>query len=97
VTLYDRLMGLAPSPVVALNRAIAVAHRDGAERGLEELRAIGDPDRLASYPFYPAAFGELELRRRNRDEARQRFQTALALARSPAERKFLETRIRACD
>jgi RNA polymerase sigma-70 factor (ECF subfamily) len=97
VSLYDRLMTIAPSPVVALNRAIAVAQRDGAERGLEELRAVGDRDRLAHYPFYSAAFGELELRRGNHDEARQRFQTALALARNPAERRFLETRIRACD
>jgi RNA polymerase sigma factor (sigma-70 family) len=97
VSLYDQLMTIAPSPVVALNRAIAIAQRDGAEHGLEELRAIDDRDRLANYPFYPAAFGELELRRGNRGGARQCFQAALALARNPAERKFLEKRIRACD
>ncbi len=97
VSLYDRLMIIAPSPVVALNRAIALAQRDGAERGLEALRALDDRDRLANYPFYPAAFGELELRRGNRGDARQCFQAALALARNPAERKFLEKRIRACD
>jgi RNA polymerase sigma factor (sigma-70 family) len=97
VSLYDRLMTIAPSPVVALNRAIAVAQRDGAERGLEELHAIGDRDRLANYPFYPAAFAELQLRRGNRDAARQHFQHASALARNPAERTFLEKRIRACD
>ena len=96
VSLYNRLMTIAPSPVVALNRAIAVAQRDGAERGLRELQAIDDRDRLANYPFYPAAFGELELRCGNRDGARQRFQTALVLARNPAERKFLEKRISAC-
>jgi RNA polymerase sigma factor (sigma-70 family) len=97
VSLYDRLMTIAPSPVVALNRAIAVAQRDGAERGLEALHTIGDRERLANYPFYPAAFGELELRRGKRAAARQRFQTALALARNPAERTFLEKRIQACD
>ena len=97
VSLYDRLMTIAPSPVVALNRAIALGQRDGAERGLEELRAIGDPERLARYPFYPAAFGELELRRGNRKAARQHFQAALALARNPAERRHLDKRIRACD
>jgi RNA polymerase sigma-70 factor (ECF subfamily) len=97
VSLYDRLMIIAPSPVIALNRAIALAQRYGAERGLEELRTIGDRHRLANYPFYPAAVGELELRRGNRHDARQRFQAALALARNPAERKFLEKRIRACD
>jgi RNA polymerase sigma factor (sigma-70 family) len=97
VSLYDRLMAIAPSPVVALNRAIALAERDGVERGLDELRAIGDQARLANYPFYPAAFGELELRRKRYDDAREHFRTALALARNPAERRFLEKRIRACD
>jgi predicted RNA polymerase sigma factor len=48
-------------------------------------------------PFYPAAFGELELRRRNHEDARQCFQTIFALARNPAERRFLEKWIRACD
>ena len=95
VSLYDRLMAIAPSPVVALNRAIAIAQRDGAERGLEALHAIDDRERLASYPFYPAALGELELRRGNRAGA-QHFQAALALARNAAERKFLEKRISAC-
>ena len=97
VSLYDRLMTVAPSPVVALNRAIALAERDGADCGLEALRAIGDRDRLDNYPFYPAASGELELRRGNRDAARQHFQHASALARNSAERKFLEKRIQACD
>jgi RNA polymerase sigma-70 factor (ECF subfamily) len=96
VSLYDRLMTTAPSPVVALNRAIAIGERDGAERGIEELHAIGDRDRLDRYQFYPAAMGELELRRGNRDLAQDHFQAALALARNPAERRFLEKRVRAC-
>jgi len=93
VSLYDRLMDVAPSPVVALNRAIAVAERDGAERGLEALRTIADHERLASYPFYPAALGELELRAGNRDRAREHFNAALGLARNSAERRFLEERL----
>jgi RNA polymerase sigma factor (sigma-70 family) len=97
VSLYDRLMDVAPSPVVALNRAIAVAERDGAEHGLEELHAIADRDRLSSYPFYPAAIGALELRRGNREGAREQFQTALGLARNATERRFLERRLRSCD
>jgi predicted RNA polymerase sigma factor len=96
VSLYETLMEIRPSPVVALNRAIAVAERDGPERGLEELRAIADRDRLAAYPFYPAAMGELELRRGRRELAREHFQAALALARSPMERQFLERRLNAC-
>ncbi len=97
VALYDRLMDVAPSPVVALNRAIAIGERDGAERGLEELHAIVDRARLSNYPFYPAAMGELELRRGNHEGARKHFQAALGLARSPTERRFLEKRLRHCD
>jgi RNA polymerase sigma-70 factor (ECF subfamily) len=95
VSLYDKLMAIAPTPVVALNRAIALAERDGAERGLEALRAIRDSDRLSAYPFYRAAFGELELRRGDRTEAAAHFRAALAVARSEPERRFLEKRIAA--
>jgi RNA polymerase sigma factor (sigma-70 family) len=97
VSLFDRLMTVAPSPVVALNRAIAIAQRDGAERGIEELHAIADRERLNRYPFYPAAMGELELRRGNHDAAREHFLAALALGRNPTERRFLEKRVRACE
>jgi RNA polymerase sigma-70 factor (ECF subfamily) len=96
VELYDRLMIVAPSPVVALNRAIAIAQRDGAERGLEELGTITDRERLADYPFYPAAIGELELRLGRRDAAREHFSAALAAARNPSERRFLQKRLQAC-
>jgi RNA polymerase sigma factor (sigma-70 family) len=94
VTMYDRLMAIAPSPVVALNRAIAIAQRDGADRGIEALEAIADRDRLAAYPFYPAALGELELRRGHPDAACRHFTAALALARNDTERRFLEKRRR---
>ena len=97
VSLYDRLTEVAPSPVVALNRAIAIAERDGADRGLEELHAIAEPARLSSYPFYAAALGELELRCGNPERARMHFQVALGLARNALERRFLEKRMRGCD
>ena len=96
VALYDRLMDIEPSPVVALNRAIAIGQRDGADRGLEALRAIADPDRLRRYPFYPAAMGELEFRRGNLNAARRHFSSAAALARNRVERRFLERRVREC-
>jgi RNA polymerase sigma factor (sigma-70 family) len=96
VSLYDRLMEIAPSPVVALNRAIALGQRDGAERGLQALAAIADRERLSRYPFYPAAMGELELRIGDRAAARTHFRTALGLARNAAERRFLERRLRSC-
>jgi RNA polymerase sigma factor (sigma-70 family) len=97
VSLYDRLMTLHPSPVVALNRAIAVAQKDGPERGLEEISSIAHRDRLASYPFYSATLGELEFRRGKHETARKHFQVALALARNSMERRFLEQRVAACE
>jgi predicted RNA polymerase sigma factor len=97
VSLYDTLMVIQPSPIVALNRAIAIAQRDGAERGLEAIGAIEDRDRLAAYPFYPAAVGELELRRGRHATAREHFRAALALARNPMERRFLDQRVSACE
>lgn len=97
VALYDALMRISPSPIVALNRAIAVAQHEGPERGLEEVRAIVDRDRLAGYPFYAAALGELELRRGGTASAREHFRAALAAARSPMERRFLDGRLRACQ
>lgn len=97
VSLYDMLLAIQPSPVVALNRAIAVAQHEGSERGLDEIGAIVDRERLAAYPFYPAALGELELRRGSLNAARDHFRAALALARSPMERRFLEQRVNACE
>jgi len=97
VDLYDRLLEIRPSPVVALNRAIAIAQMQGPERGLEEIRSIARRERLAEYPFYSAALGELELRSGHRQEAREHFRTALALARNPMERRFLDRRVSACE
>jgi len=97
VSLYDRLMTIRPSPIVALNRAIAIAQQAGAERGLEEIRAIVNSDRLAEYPFYFAALGDMELRSGRLENAREHFRQALALARNPMERRFLEDRVAACE
>jgi RNA polymerase sigma-70 factor (ECF subfamily) len=96
VELYDTLMKVRPSPIVALNRAIAMAQKDGPERGLEEIGAIADRERLMGYPFYFAAMGEMELRRGMRETAGRQFGAALALARNPMERRFLEERVKAC-
>src|SRR5262249_11562738 len=97
VARYDTLMTLQPSAIVALNRAIAIAQRDGPERGLATLHAIEDRERLSAYPFYAATLGELELRRGRHETARTHFRTALAGARNPMERRFLTQRVRACD
>jgi predicted RNA polymerase sigma factor len=97
VNLYDTLMTIRPSPIVALNRAIAIAQDEGPDRGLDEILSIADRERLCTYPFYFAALGELELRRRNRDTARENFLAALALARNPMERRFIDQRVAACN
>jgi len=96
VALYDRLLLVAPSPIVALNRAIAIGQCDGAERGLTELLAIEDRKRLAEYPFFPAALGEFERSRGNLVAAHGHFRAALGLARNDAESRFLAKRVSAC-
>jgi RNA polymerase sigma factor (sigma-70 family) len=96
VSLYDQLMAIHPSPVVALNRAIATAQREGPQRGLEEIRKIAHSDRLANYPFYHAALGEFEFRSGRHEVAREHFLTALTFVRNPMERRFIEQRIGAC-
>ena len=96
VALYDVLMRIRPSPVVALNRCMAIAQHEGPERGLEAVRAIEDASRLAAYPFYPAVLGELELRNGRTEIARAHFQEARRLARNDGERRFLDHRIDEC-
>ena len=97
VSLYDQLMTIRPSPVIALNRAIAIAQGQGPQRGLEEIRVIENSERLATYPFYHAALGELELRSGNGRLAREHFQAAFSLARNATEKHFLKQRIAACE
>jgi RNA polymerase sigma factor (sigma-70 family) len=97
VALYDMLMAVRPSPVIALNRAIAIAQHQGPDAGLEAIDAIEDRERLASYPFFPAALGELELRAGRPSSAQRHFREARRLARNPAERRFLQQRESACS
>ena len=97
VSLYDTLMAMGSSPIIALNRAIAIAEIEGADRGLEELHAIADGERLASYPFYFAALGELEFRRARYSDARNNFEAAQTLARNAMERQFFGRRLAACE
>jgi RNA polymerase sigma-70 factor (ECF subfamily) len=96
VALYGTLMTMRPSPIVALNRAIALSQADGPEPGLMAIQAIADVDRLSSYPFYHAALGEMEMRLGHSEVARGHFEGAARLARNAAERRFFEQRIQAC-
>src|ERR1700761_8471950 len=97
VQLYDTLLTLRPSPVVELNRAIAIGQHKGPREGLDAIDAISDRERLESYPFYPIALGELEFRCSRFAVARAHFNKALALTRNPTERRFVEQRMDACD
>jgi RNA polymerase sigma-70 factor (ECF subfamily) len=96
IALYDRLLAIRPSPVVALNRAIAVAERDGPARGIAEIEAIRGRETLDRYPFCAAALGELERRRGRTGVAAAYFRDALSLARNPVERQFFEQRLKLC-
>ena len=96
VRLYDVQMRIAPSPVVALGRAMAIAELEGPASGLRALDAIEDVGRLQAYPFHPAARGELERRRGRFDGARPHFAAALLLARNEGERTFLRKRLASC-
>ncbi|HUB05671.1 MAG TPA: DUF6596 domain-containing protein [Myxococcales bacterium] len=95
VSLYDRLLELQPSPVVALHRALAVGQQQGPEAGLAALQTLEGRERLADYPFYAAALGELELACGRRDDARGHFRRAAALARNPTERDHFAARLAA--
>jgi RNA polymerase sigma-70 factor (ECF subfamily) len=96
VRLYDVLMKIRPSPVVALNRAMAIAESEGPERGLAAITTIEGAQRLAGYPFYPAAVAELELRLGRHLVAGTFFELARALARNDVERRFLARRLDEC-
>jgi len=97
VGLYDLLMYVQPSPVVELNRAVAVAMRDGADAGLALIEGILAPGNLASYHLAHAARADLCRRLGKTAEARVSYQTALRLARQEPERRFLERRLAELD
>lgn len=92
VDLYDLLYRMRPTPIVALNRAIAIGNARGAEEGLLAMSAIEDSERLASYPFFPAAQAELHLRAGRSDMASVLFARASELARTKAEAEYFNKR-----
>ncbi len=93
VALYDLLLRLAPSPIVELNRAVAVAMRDGPEAGLALVDAILTQGDLADYHLAHAARADLYRRLGRSAEARHAYQRALDLARQEPERRFLARRL----
>jgi RNA polymerase sigma-70 factor (ECF subfamily) len=93
VELYDVLLEISPSPVVELNRALAVAELRGLEAGRAALSAIGRHPKLVGYPFYWSAWADIERRAGRVDEARAHYEKAIALARSRPERVAYERRL----
>lgn len=88
--LYDALMAIAGSPVVAINRAVAIAEAEGAAEGLAALDEIGGDKRLAEYQPYWAARAELLARLGRTAEAAEAYDRAIGLERDPALRHFLQ-------
>jgi RNA polymerase sigma-70 factor (ECF subfamily) len=82
-----------PSPVVELNRAVAIAQADGPEAGLMLLNRLEAEGALDDYHLLPAARGDLLSRLGRRSESAAAYRRALALASNPAERRFLERRL----
>jgi RNA polymerase sigma-70 factor (ECF subfamily) len=93
--LYTLLYRLRPTPIVALNRAIALGRAEGPEPALQELEAIRRGGRLARYPFLEAAAGDLQRLAGRPRQAEQHFRRALTLARNDPERQVLQARLAA--
>ncbi|HZR24189.1 MAG TPA: RNA polymerase sigma factor [Vicinamibacterales bacterium] len=93
VALYDVLLRLDPSPVIELNRAVAVAMRDGPEAGLAIVDAILSRGELLDYRLAHAARADFLRRLGRRDDARAAYERALKLARLDPERRFFEKRM----
>lgn len=93
VLLYERLLAVWPSPVVALNRAVAVGYAVGPHAGLVELEAVARDPALARFHYVAATRGELLARLGRRDEARRALEAAVVDCPSPTERRHLQRRI----
>ncbi|WP_426989868.1 RNA polymerase sigma factor [Pseudarthrobacter sp. Y6] len=91
--LYDLLMETWPSPVIQLNRAIALGFAAGPAEGLAELDALGTEPQLARYPYLAAARADFLTRLGRLDEARVAFEEALILTDNDTERGYLRTRL----
>lgn len=93
VALYDVLLRIAPTPVVALNRAAALGMRDGPEAGLAAIEAVLEDGGLDTYHLAHAARADMQRRLGFTEDAGASYRRALDLARQPAERRFLQKRL----
>ena len=94
VALYNQLVRIQPSPVVQLNRAVAIAERDGPAAGLQQIEAVLEHGELANYYLAHSARAEMYRRLGRTAEARASYEKALTLTQQEPERQFLQERIR---
>jgi predicted RNA polymerase sigma factor len=92
VQLYDALLAIVASPVIAINRALAIAELHGPSAALEAMQEVAADARLAEYQPYWAARAELLAKTSANDEARQAYEIAIGLESDPAVRRFLQQR-----
>jgi len=97
LALYDGLQSVDDSPIVALNRAVALAQVQGAAAGIEAVTAISKRSSLESYYLLHAVLGEFEAQLNRLPRAAAHFRRALELAELKSERVFLEKQLRQCD
>jgi RNA polymerase sigma factor (sigma-70 family) len=97
LALYDRLIAIDNSPVVALNRAIVIANVHGPQAGLDAVAASHGLDKLESYYLLYAALGEFEERLNHLTAAAGHFRKAMELAELKSEKAFLAKRLQACE
>ena len=96
LSLYDRLVKFDQSPVVALNRAVAIANIRGPKAGLQAVRGVRDLDKLSSYYLLYAVLGEFEMQSGNLQVAAEQFRKSFELAETKSERAFLLKRLQRC-
>jgi RNA polymerase sigma factor (sigma-70 family) len=96
LSLYDRLIEFDESPVVALNRAVAIANIHGPKAGLEAVRDVRDLSKLSSYYLLYAVLGEFEMQAGNLQTAAEQFRKSFELAETKSERAFLLKRLQRC-
>jgi predicted RNA polymerase sigma factor len=96
LSLYDRLVEFDQSPVVALNRAVAIANIRGPKAGLQAVRGVRDLNKLSSYYLLYAVLGEFEMQSGNLQVAAEQFRKSFELAETKSERAFLLKRLQRC-
>jgi RNA polymerase sigma-70 factor (ECF subfamily) len=94
VRLYDQLALVQPSPVVSLNRAVAVAMAEGPQRGLDLMKELATASDLEDYHLLHAARADMHRRLGRKSEAAEDYGRALALVTNDSERRYLERRLK---